>query len=391
MVDVAETELRRRLNAVSLEQPAVVSVLFRLLLGEPATQGAAAEDQRTAPPGPKLLLVLVTQLLRSRATASTFPQAMQAAFTAMFSAGHARARTLGLQFTHRIFELAPLPTLSTVAAVFLSSVMKIVRDASATSQDRGLAAQAVGKLSLRCPAVLSTRVDLLAELFEVCVGPDAHVRSCAFDALTMLSAAFKTPSEATAAAILALCSRYVQHNDSQARLLAARYCLELFPTTHMPSRWVCLRAAVDEREDIKAEGERGLRRVKAVSATTAEIVIDPHTQLVAFPDVVSFITDEIATLQASGAWSEATSAPPFDSRLLCRTLEFLRHALGVSADADEDETTFLLRTGSGQPRLYVIASYLQMLDMVPECSTTLDAYMRLLDLALVCMPMICSL
>ena len=386
VVDVAETELHRRLSPVVLEQPAVVSAMYRLLLGDPATQGTkASDDTRTSPPSTKLSTLLITHLTRSRLAPTMFPHALQAAFAAMFGAhGSPRFKTLGIQFTHRVFELAAASTLSTVAPVFLSSVMKIVRDAAASSQDTGLAIQAVGKLSLRCPASFASRADLLSELFEASVGSDSFVRSCVFDALTMMRSAFASPSEQTGAAILALCNQYILHTDNQARLLASQYAVELFPSQHMPSRWVCLQAAVDLKEDIKSEGERGLRRVKTLSATTSELTIDPLSQIVSFPDAVSFVANKVATKKASGTWLPSSYAPPFNGPLFSRVLTYLRHCLGVSGDADEDETTYLLRTGGTQPRLFMVSSYLQTLDMVPEYAAVIDGYLQLLDYALVC-------
>jgi proteasome component ECM29 len=389
-VDFAETELRRRMNVTTLEQASVVQSLFQHLVGEP-NSAKLPEDDRPTPPSSRLMMSIMTYLLRSRVAAGTFPQALQAAFACMFGTGaNARLKSLGLQFTHRIFEIAAITPLTAVAPVFLSSILKIIRDSTANSQDRGLAVQAVGKLSLRCTKLFEEKVDLVSELFGLLATPDTFVRSCTFDALTMLRGAFKACNARTSQALLAVLEDAIASSDSQKRLLAVQYATELYSSSHMPSRYICLLASVDEKEDIKSEGERGLRRIKTASTTTSELFVDPNTEPVAFPEVIRFFHQHVNKLAESSQWSRASHVPPFEPLLFARILVYIRTCLGCSAEADEDETTFMLRTGGVQHRLVVVASYLQTVDMIEDLSSVIDEYIDLIDLAMVRRSRICS-
>ena len=74
VVDAADSELRRRVNAVNIELPVVVQMLFRLALGDYAVSGVkTADEHKQTPAGSKLLAVILGFLIRSQAAARTLP------------------------------------------------------------------------------------------------------------------------------------------------------------------------------------------------------------------------------------------------------------------------------------------------------------------------------
>jgi hypothetical protein len=120
----------------------VADVLFRLLLGTPASQKGVAPDDRVSPAGHTLRQVLLSQLLRSPRAAVTYPAAYDAVRHVCVDPGiPLRHQVLGLQFCHRCCELGTAEQLDAggVGALFATLLLTMLEDPSINAELQGLA------------------------------------------------------------------------------------------------------------------------------------------------------------------------------------------------------------------------------------------------------------
>eukprot|EP00911_Craspedida_sp_UC1_P002946 UC1_evm1s2149 len=279
----AETELRRR--NVDIEDTQVLAVYFNLFLGTVVNSsagggggGAGGANAATPPPPPpderrqpgttRHQAFILQQLLRSRRATNTLPYTLQIVFTALWGKGATeRLRVLGMQFLHRVFELAPLTTLNAVAQLMLKQLLKLIEELPGARLE-GLAYTALGKLAHRCPRAVAGDVSLVEKLFDELVREGTQVRTYVRDALSLMRGAYANAPEALWPRLVSVLETHVDAKEESGRMAVAQYAVAVFPPHHMPSRFLCLQLAGDTSEDVRQEAMRGLSRTRSTAAMT---------------------------------------------------------------------------------------------------------------------------
>jgi hypothetical protein len=175
-------------------------------------------------------------------------------------------------------------------------------------------------------------------------------------------------------------------------------------------RYVCLLAAGDPSTDVRAEAERGLNRVlseiERAAATSADSA--PAGTPSEAADAPAGAPSESAAQAAVGGAVERPMPPFADATryiaeqfasagrglapdVFARGIRFLRHCLGLSAGALEDDEEFEKRGSLGGSRLLLISEHLDAVELhatlnkggdASSSSSPVDLYRGLLERAL---------
>jgi hypothetical protein len=180
--------------------------------------------------------------------------------------------------------------------------------------------------------------------------------------------------------VVRLLREFVGRPESSSRLLAAQYANSLFGTDHLPSRLICLLAAGDPSADVRVEAERGLSRVTSEleresnpSGDSGDIV-EKERPLPPFVAAVRFISVEFDGM-----------GRVLPDAVFATALRFLRHCLGLSAHAYEDDEEYTRACGSQGSRFVLISEYLDGIELQSTMSgehSAVEIYRVLLERAL---------
>ena len=131
--------------------------------------------------------------------------------------------------------------------------LQVARDVDWDSNDRGSAYLAIGKLGHRMPFFFHDDIALLREMFQVSASGNAHIQSCITDTVSMLREAYKMPSDKASTEMIALLREHIDHDRANIRLMAVQFASDVFARDHIPSRYLCLLAAGDARDDVREQ------------------------------------------------------------------------------------------------------------------------------------------
>lgn len=350
----AETAIKHRVSSLEIETASFAHMLFGLLLGSPVGPGApSSPDERRSACNIKLRVFIMPYLLRCAPAVAIFPAALQAVFCCLNGEGAtARTRVLGILFVHRLFELSPQSAINSFGKViFTTLLLKLVTAADTPSELVGLCYTAIGKLSRRLPDLVHDNMELLTRLFDSLANADAPVAAIQ-ETLHLVREAYANPGQAVKDSVLALLATQLQKPVPNARLIAIQYAGQLFPRSDASSRLLCLAASCDEREDITQEARTilfRLHRNNSVVATTAETF---------YPDFQDMLEHVCVKLGGMAALELPLKTLPFPTPVMINILSYLRCCLGAAAGVDEDEETFVARSGLVGQRTAAIAAYL---------------------------------
>jgi type III secretion system FlhB-like substrate exporter len=403
IADQAETAVRRR--EIDLDkEPKLLQKLVTLFLGTviaPQQQPAIPPDARRRPCRPQVRVAILNRMVRATAPVKAVALALPVIFNTLYQhEGHTPLRVLGLQFLHKLLGHASDSAIAQLAPLLLTHMTKMLDDPSTPEQVMGLAYGAVGHLGRRAPDSVKENVALLRKLFQT-LNAGGHLSLYVQEALGLMKQAYATASADTHEKLVNLLMDTVVRGDAQARMLAVQYARGVLPPTHVRSRFVCMLAAADERDDTRAEGLAGLHltphdpsgdsqdvtamditvdaaspRVEAASAADASEtqleVAPPDAGLVcpAFPALVSFLhrqfLGDILTRKRQ-ADRQMVRRPqkeiPYKPNVLAAALAYARASLGVCAGAEADQASFKARYGSTKGRLHRLRVYLSTLSL----------------------------
>jgi proteasome component ECM29 len=150
----------RRYPAPDYENEELIKKLFRLYQGIPAPK-----LQLEASPALKQKLLAV--LAKSKLATNTLPQMVQVSFDALYGPQTSlKLRQAGMSFVQAILRNAELQALMPVAPVFLSGLLKLIKERDLDEAVRGFAYEACAILSRRVPSLFENDITLLEEFFN---------------------------------------------------------------------------------------------------------------------------------------------------------------------------------------------------------------------------------
>eukprot|EP00040_Diaphanoeca_grandis_P033522 m.205696 g.205696 ORF g.205696 m.205696 type:complete len:976 (-) comp32922_c0_seq1:267-3194(-) len=394
----ADSTVKRTLDKEQLNSPEVATVLFKLLLGTPTDATGIHPDDRRSPAGLLLRQSLFNYILRSNGAAMS-PSAMQAVTLAVFRTdSHARLRVQGVQFFHRIAELASTTMLEESAPPFMTSALQLLQDPTLELDLQGLIYAAIGKLARRIGSRFHNNFELLQQFFIASHSCPVQVRPFVRDALSMMRSCYVTPERVAGARIVNLLREFVVREDASSRLLAVQYANGVFPMSHLPSRYVCLLASTDINNDVNTEAKRGLTRRQKESGEKYIVNDGPDASTGAsfpsFKDAVSFFSHEFgASVPTPSTCDEedtnteikGVDVIPLADAKYSNVLVYLRNLLGFSSDVFEDQATYELETGKSADRIAALASHLDAVELEATLSGSpgpLHAYRSLIETGL---------
>ena len=339
----AEHQLKRITGAADWQHVTVVSKMMSIYLGTinlPGKPTIPQDDVRTAA-SLRLRLKIFPFLLKSRKSADVFPSCLQLVFQSLHGeVSDKKLKMFGVQFIHHLCECSSHKVMAVVSPVLLSTLMKLVANNEDASLRR-IAYLALGKISKRSPLLFQKDSGVIHNLFNALSHEDPETSLAVMQALAMVSSACKDAPESTLALIEALVLQNVRQEHPHCRLAALQVANILFPTTHVKSRYACLLASGDERDDIKEEAKQGLLFYKTVDKNNqASNNLPDFSKMISYIHQTNCGTDGYTQTYVTVAGSLLYSPSVF-IKVLQYLRQCLRSSAGVTKDDEVNEQTLI--------------------------------------------------
>ncbi|KAL5487417.1 hypothetical protein EMCRGX_G020012 [Ephydatia muelleri] len=335
VAELGEHHLRLTGSGVDWDSPKLVSQLYSLYLGSPPPAGKAEASSTTqqatptqnhSPASLAVRLKIMLHLLKSTHATNSFPFCIQAVFDGLFGSNtNAKLHSLCLQFVHAICTRAKEQKLAVMAPLLLTALTKVAEEPTESSQLRQLAYTGIGLLSRRAPSLFYKDVKIVAKLFESLEKETVvDVTLAIQDCLNMLSGAYRGLRDSGAVVMEALLLEKIASASSHARWAAARYASVVFPFSDTLSRYVCIMAVGDSKEDVKEEGRKGLKYPREEEGMEGS----PPT----FPSIVHYFYPKcLQRVQSGSMYTTAAGSLPLPPASMGAGLRFLQLCLHTSA------------------------------------------------------------
>jgi proteasome component ECM29 len=344
ITDYAGHQLKRITEASDWEHVNVMSKLMAIFLGSinlPGKPATPPDECRTAASMP-LQLKIFPFLLKSRKSTNIFPACLQIVFQVDQDEGRNQAKRklkkFRIQFIHHLCEFSSDKVISIISPILLSTLLKIIADDNESDLEQ-ITFLAIGKIAKRSPTLFHKDTTVIQSLFQAIHGKDPDTGLDILQALSMIANACKAATSQTLAMIEALVLNNVSQENPQCRLAALQIANILFPTNHVKSRYACLLASADMRNDIKEEANRGLL-VRQHEETDSND--SPN-----FPDFCEMVNFIHQTLHDGNGYKQSyvtvAGTLLFPPAILINMLQYLHRCLSSSSgvtqeDADNDQS-----------------------------------------------------
>ncbi|XP_044163962.1 proteasome adapter and scaffold protein ECM29-like isoform X2 [Acropora millepora] len=388
VVDAGDRELKRRIaSSTDFENPKVVDKIIRIFQGTVLTPGLMQHggqipsELKRSPASIRLKQKLFPYLLRSRRAADQFPACLQIIFDSLFGKElNSKLRLYAVQFVHHVCQWSSDKVMATVGPVLLTGMTKLMEEDKQDPKLRRLAYTAIGKLAMRIPQLFCKDIALIQRLFQALCEEESETRLAVQEALSMMAPSYKNADSTTLAFIEALILNYVERDTHQARLVAVQFANAVFPSTHISSRYVCLLAVADHKDDVKEEARRGLRFSQGSDLTSTHIDKIDYI-LPVFPELVSFVAQKsVERLRSKSHYTAGSAAIPFTPLVYAQVLLYLQRCLEQAAGLTEENRIKNCILPSVAPYIQKLLSGLTTEDFP---TSPLGKYMELIKEALV--------
>lgn len=259
----AEHQLKRITEPSDWENAHVMNKLMSIFLGSvnlPGKPIIPPNDCRV-PASLPLQLKIFPFLLKSRRSTNMFPACLQILFQLDQVEGGNQAKQklkkFRVQFIHHLCEFSSDKVMNIISPILLSTLLKLVAAEDASELER-IMFLAIGKIAKRSPTLFQKDTTVIQRLFEALESTDPDTGLDILEALSLITKSCKDAAPQTLAMIEALVMNNVSHENPQCRLAAVKIVNILFHTNHVKSRYACLLASADLRNDVREEANRGL-------------------------------------------------------------------------------------------------------------------------------------
>uniref|UniRef100_A0A8D2L4M6 Ecm29 proteasome adaptor and scaffold n=1 Tax=Varanus komodoensis TaxID=61221 RepID=A0A8D2L4M6_VARKO len=328
----ADLELKSKQSLIDWNNPAIINKLYKVYLGDiplKTKEGAVLKPElKRDPVSTRVKLKIVPHLLRSRQAAETFPANIQVVYDGLFGANtNAKLRTLSLQFVHHICVICPDSKIKPLGPMLLNGLTKLINEYKEDPKLLSMAYSAVGKLSSRIPQLFTKDLALVQQFFEALSKEDPDTRLAIQEALSMMVGAYTSLEGAPRTLMEALVASNLIKPQVQVRQVAVKFASTVFPSDHIPSRYLLLLAAGDPREEVHGEAQRALRTFPSKNEKESA-----GKQMPSFPEMVQYIQEKAShRMKTPAKYMTGTTVMPFNPATFGEIVLYLRMCLAHSA------------------------------------------------------------
>ncbi|NXA53460.1 ECM29 protein, partial [Nothocercus julius] len=329
----ADLELKSKQSLIDWNNPAIINKMFKVYLGDiplKTKEGTVLKpEMKRESVSTRVKLKIVPHLLRSRQAAETFPANIQVVvYDGLFGANtNTKLRSLSLQFVHHICIICPESKIKPLGPMLLNGLTKLINEYKEDSKLLSMAYSAVGKLSSRMPQLFTKDIALVQQFFEALCKEEADTRLAIQEALSMMVGAYSNLEGAQRTLMEALVASYLIKPEVQVRQVAVKFASTVFPSDHIPSRYLLLLAAGDPREEVHGEAQRVLRTFPGKNEKESA-----GKQMPSFPEMVHYIQDKASQrMKTPAKYMTGTAALPFNPATFGEIVLYLRMCLAHSA------------------------------------------------------------
>uniref|UniRef100_A0A8D0E6M2 Ecm29 proteasome adaptor and scaffold n=1 Tax=Salvator merianae TaxID=96440 RepID=A0A8D0E6M2_SALMN len=328
----ADLELKSKQSLIDWNNPIIINKLYKVYLGDiplKTKEGAVLKPElKRDPVSTRVKLKIVPHLLRSRQAAETFPANIQVVYDGLFGANtNAKLRTLSLQFVHHICVICPDSKIKPLGPMLLNGLTKLINEYKEDPKLLSMAYSAVGKLSSRIPQLFTKDLALVQQFFEALSKEDPDTRLAIQEALSMMVGAYTSLEGAPRTLMEALVASNLIKPQVQVRQVAVKFASTVFPSDHIPSRYLLLLAAGDPREEVHGEAQRALRSFPGKNEKESG-----DKQMPSFPEMVQYIQEKAShRMKTPAKYMTGTTVMPFNPATFGEIVLYLRMCLAHSA------------------------------------------------------------
>ncbi|XP_039184910.1 proteasome adapter and scaffold protein ECM29 isoform X2 [Crotalus tigris] len=328
----ADLELKSKQSLIDWNNPAIINKLYKVYLGDiplKTKEGAVLKPElKRDPVSTRVKLKIVPHLLRSRQAAETFPANIQVVYDGLFGANaNAKLRTLSLQFVHHICVICPDSKIKPLGPMLLNGLTKLINEYKEDPKLLSMAYSAVGKLSSRIPQLFTKDLALVQQFFEALSKEEPDTRLAIQEALSMMVGAYTSLEGAPRTLMEALVASNLIKPQVQVRQVAVKFASTVFPSDHIPSRYLLLLAAGDPREEVHGEAQRALRTFPGKNEKESA-----DKQMPSFPEMVQYIQEKAShRMKTPAKYMTGTTVMPFNPATFGEIVLYLRMCLAHSA------------------------------------------------------------
>uniref|UniRef100_A0A8C5KUG8 Ecm29 proteasome adaptor and scaffold n=1 Tax=Jaculus jaculus TaxID=51337 RepID=A0A8C5KUG8_JACJA len=328
----ADLELKSKQSLIDWNNPAIINKMYKVYLGDiplKTKEGAVLKPElKRDPVSTRVKLKIVPHLLRSRQAAETFPANIQVVYDGLFGTNtNSKLRTLSLQFVHHICITCPEIKIKPLGPMLLNGLTKLINEYKEDPKLLSMAYSAVGKLSSRMPHLFTKDIALVQQLFEALCKEEPETRLAIQEALSMMVGAYSTLEGAQRTLMEALVASYLIKPEVQVRQVAVKFASTVFPSDHIPSRYLLLLAAGDPREEVHGEAQRVLRCLPGRNNKESA-----YKQMPSFPEMVYYIQEKAShRMKTPVKYMTGTTVLPFNPAAFGEIVLYLRMCLAHSA------------------------------------------------------------
>uniref|UniRef100_A0A8C0J6E6 Ecm29 proteasome adaptor and scaffold n=1 Tax=Chelonoidis abingdonii TaxID=106734 RepID=A0A8C0J6E6_CHEAB len=328
----ADLELKSKQSLIDWNNPTIVNKMYKVYLGDiplKTKEGVVLKPElKRDPVSTRVKLKIVPHLLRSRQAAETFPANIQVVYDGLFGANtNTKLRTLSLQFVHHICISCPESKIKPLGPMLLNGLTKLINEYKEDPKLLSMAYSAVGKLSSRMPQLFTKDIALVQQFFEALCKEEPDTRLAIQEALSMMVGAYSSLEGAQRTLMEALVASYLIKPEVQVRQVAVKFASTVFPSDHIPSRYLLLLAAGDPREEVHGEAQRVLRMFPGKNEKESA-----GKQMPSFPEMVHYIQDKAShRMKTPAKYMTGTAVLPFNPATFGEIVLYLRMCLAHSA------------------------------------------------------------
>uniref|UniRef100_A0A674K549 Ecm29 proteasome adaptor and scaffold n=1 Tax=Terrapene triunguis TaxID=2587831 RepID=A0A674K549_9SAUR len=328
----ADLELKSKQSLIDWNNPTIVNKMYKVYLGDiplKTKEGVVLKPElKRDPVSTRVKLKIVPHLLRSRQAAETFPANIQVVYDGLFGANtNTKLRTLSLQFVHHICTSCPESKIKPLGPMLLNGLTKLINEYKEDPKLLSMAYSAVGKLSSRMPQLFTKDIALVQQFFEALCKEEPDTRLAIQEALSMMVGAYSSLEGAQRTLMEALVASYLIKPEVQVRQVAVKFASTVFPSDHIPSRYLLLLAAGDPREEVHGEAQRVLRMFPGKNEKESA-----GKQMPSFPEMVHYIQDKAShRMKTPAKYMTGTAVLPFNPATFGEIVLYLRMCLAHSA------------------------------------------------------------
>ncbi|XP_076089191.1 proteasome adapter and scaffold protein ECM29-like isoform X1 [Mytilus galloprovincialis] len=292
----ADLELKRITGSVDWNSLDILNKLYTIFQGTIDIKGkpATKPDHKRRPVCTRIRLKIFPFFLRARDAANVFPSCIQVIFDCLYGQStNAKLKNMAVQFVHHVCLNCADNKFTPVAPVLLSGMVKLIGEAMDEAKLRNLAYVAVGKIVRRAPQLVKKDVALVQKFFDAMSKEDPETRLGVQESLSLMADAFKDIDPSCQSLMEALIMQNIEQDQPQSRLMSVQYARTVFPSDHIPSRYILLLACGDTKEDVRVEAMKALHiaqtKEKEIEKNSTKL---PPPKLPKFTDMMKYISEK---------------------------------------------------------------------------------------------------